>query len=188
METFANVAGKPYEQRGLFLKCNALQGGGQFQCTPINEALKLTQLPKYLGYSRVAIPFAIALTGVATICAILGNPAFTCMGASKKTMTMITSITFLLAGLLALVSYSWYTNAAMKNYVTFQGKIDKGGANPLNKVSVWDLGWAMWLGFVNSIFTIGGSVYAMMTAMGMEEKKEDYRYHGANRGREMDYI
>merc|ERR1711974_301650 len=45
METLAITTGKPYEQRGLFLKCNALQGGGNFQCTPIREAAKLTQLP-----------------------------------------------------------------------------------------------------------------------------------------------
>ena len=89
----------------------------------------------------------------------------------------------LIAGVLALTAYSWYTNAAMDNALGLKGKSkNKNKKNKNNNrnggISQWDLGWAMWMGFISSCVLILGSIHAIVVAFKMkDEPKDEYRYH-----------
>ena len=155
--------------QGLWQKCNLMLSTGTSQCNELFPGYRIQNLPTYLAFSRCAIPLSIIAVFVATVCSILGNPVLNCCKVSQKMVTNITAGTFLLAGILSLISFSWYTNAAMNNYITLKGAQLSGiGLN----ISQWDLGWAMWLGFFTAIFAVVGSIHAMMTARKCSDSDE----------------
>lgn len=171
----SNVQQEVEVTRGLWFECTYLLSTGTGQCSEIAPSAQISKLPKYLGYARVGMILATILVFFATITAILGNPCLKCCRVKSKMITWITAGTFFLSGVLSLIAYSWYTNAAMNNYVK-----KTGGAKPQGRVglSQWDLGWAMWLGFCNSIFAIIGSLHAAYTAASInDEVFEDYGYN-----------
>lgn len=160
-------------QQGLWIKCETLTGSGSMtaQCVELYPSLNLNQLPTYLAFSRCAMIIACVFAVFATVASILGNPCLSLCRAKSKIVTFFTAGMLLLAGLLALISFSWYTNAAMNNYVTRRGEASQ--VNPMvRSISQWDLGWNMWLGFVTSIFAILGGLYAMYVAAHMNEFPE----------------
>ena len=129
-------------------------------------------LPSYLSYCRWAIPFSLGLTFIASIAAIIGNPAIQLCNFENKyrIMTYLTAGAFFLSGLLSLIAFSWYTNAANKNYVTndfIQSKDENGNTF---KFFDWHLTWNMWSGFFNSILAILISGYAMVVAYKIGEE------------------
>ena len=161
--------------RGFWRTCEIV-GNGAAACHQIAPSASLNKLPTYLAFSRVCIIISFVAVTIATFLSILGNPLMTkCCNVNRKMMTFLTAGTFLLSGILSLVCYSWYTNAAMKNYVTVLGP----GKAPVSK---WDLGWGMWVGFVSSIFTILGSGHALYTAISTQNEEGVKNYEA---GREM---
>ena len=154
---------KEYKQQGLWLECTELTQSGSSQCTKLFQSFKISRIPAYLNYSRFVIVISIVLVLIATICSILGNPLLSCFKAQKKIITFITAGTFFISGILSIIAYSWYTNAAMNNYIT-----DMGQKLNNRQISQWDLGWAMYIGFVTSIFAILGSVHAVVVAAKMK--------------------
>lgn len=166
------IGDKTYEQRGLWYFCVTGEISGQTQCTQIMPSAQISKLPAYLGYGRIAMIMSCILITFGTISSILGNPCLKLCRAKSKVITYVTGTLYLLAGILSLIAYSWYTNAAMNNYVKIDGH-RAGNLNAVGNISQWDLGWAMWVGFITSILAILGSAHAMWTAASYQEY-EDY--------------
>ena len=172
-----------YVQRGLFYECLTLINNDQATCNKIGASAKVTNLPSYLAYSRFAVIAATVLCFIATVCSLLGNPFMRCCKFNHKVMTFVTAGSYLLSGILSLVAYSWYTNAAMNNYVEIMGEqLHNDGGKFSNTVSQWDLGWGMYIGFVTSILAILGSVHACVVAVKLQKigdvvnDMEDYNF------------
>jgi len=158
-----------HQQMGFFRQCTGVSGQAP-TCTELFPSMQISKLPSYLAYGRIAMMMATGITIIATICSILGNPILKCFGAKKKTMTLITAICFILSGLLALVAYSWYTNAAMKNYIKIIGAQRNNGGR--GGYSQWDLGWGMWIGFCVSSLAILVGAYACNVVRSVESEPE----------------
>merc|ERR1712088_556108 len=116
-----------------------------------------------------------ALILLATLCSLLGNPVMKCFSVPKKIVTFITAGCFVLAGIVAITAYSWYTNAAMNNYVNRipnRQPANPGGSRRV--YSQWDLGWAMWVGFLSATNILVGGLYAIYVASSQTEVSPSY--------------
>ncbi|XP_012672933.2 claudin-1 [Clupea harengus] len=149
---------------GLWKSCVS-QSTGQIQCKSYDSLL---QLPGELQATRGLMVFAILLTFISIMVAVVGMKCTTCLAGEKEQKSKIAlagGILFIIGGLTSLVATSMYGH-----------KIAKDFYNPFTPTnSRYEFGAALFVGWAASILTIiGGGFLCCTCSSGSSGKAPNY--------------
>ncbi|KAG2468676.1 claudin-14-like [Polypterus senegalus] len=146
----ANLITATAYMKGLWMEC-AWHSTGIYQCEIHRSQLAL---PRDLQAARALMIISCVLSILAAILASVGMKCTRCArnSAAKNTIAITGGICFIFAGILCLIPVSWSTNDIIQDFY-----------NPvLPNGMKYEIGQALYVGFVSSALTLlGGTLLCM---------------------------